>query len=125
MTTTRPAPLTAERKVEFSLLVVSGLLTGIGTAAFAMYSIGPVWVPFTAVIAGVVNWVLIRLASSYTMSGWRFAPLAAWAVPVIAFMLPLFGPHPLLFDLPLLLLIVFGAGAPAVAAFRSLPYGHA
>ncbi|MFT3714525.1 MAG: hypothetical protein QM774_00865 [Gordonia sp. (in: high G+C Gram-positive bacteria)] len=110
----------AERHGMVVLLTVAGLLTGILTASFVMLYLGHVPFPITAVIAGLVNVLLLRLASSYTSSGWRFAPLAAWVIPVVFEMLPVTGSEPLIYSWQLLLLLLLGLALPASDAYRAL-----
>ncbi|MGB6243937.1 MULTISPECIES: hypothetical protein [Gordonia] len=103
-------------RIELAVLTVSGLLLGILTAAFLMIRVGGWPVPVTAVIAGVANVVILKLAASYTRSGWRFAPLVAWTAVTLAAMLPLLGNGALIGDWRLLLLLACGLAVPAFYA---------
>lgn len=100
-------------RIELGILVVSGLLLGILTSAFLLVRIGSWPFPITAVIAGIVNIVIWKIAALYTRSAWQFAPLIAWLVVTVMAMLPIFGNGSLLTDWRLFLLLGLGLAAPA------------
>lgn len=109
-------PMTIADRVEFAVLIGSGLLLGILTSAFLMVRIGGFPFPITALIACLGNILLWRIAALYTKSPWQFAPLAAWTIVTILAMLPVFGNGSLIGDWRLLLLFAFGLAVPAFVA---------
>ncbi|MFM9376753.1 hypothetical protein [Gordonia sp. VNK21] len=115
-TATEPEPPTGlpepEYRLEFGLLVLSGLLLGVLTSFFLLLTVGPVPVPVTALGAGLGNLVLLWMAGKYTSGTWRYTPIMAWAFVTVLAMLPLFGNAPLLGDWRLLLDLIIGLGVP-------------
>ncbi|UQE74068.1 hypothetical protein MYK68_15180 [Gordonia sp. PP30] len=111
--------MTVGAKLELAALTVASALTAMLCCAFLMISWGPVPFPITAVVAGAANLGFLWLAGQYTSSGWRFAPIAAWAVVVIVAMIPGIGGNGAWIDgLPLILLFLLGLGAPSTIAAR-------
>lgn len=106
-------------RVELGVLTVASALLGILTAAFLLIRVGGYPFPITALIAGAANLVILELASSYTPTAWRFAPLAAWTLPTVLAMLPVFGNGSLIGDWRLLLLVACGLGVPGFIASRA------
>lgn len=113
--------MTVGDRFELGLLTMVGVLGGILCCGFLMISWGPIPFPITALIAGAVNLGLLWLASRYTTSAWRFAPLAAFTVVVIIAMLPIGGSAPWISGLPLLLIVGLGLGMPSTIAVRPAP----
>lgn len=106
--------MTISERIELGVLVVSGFLVGILTTAFLMIRIGAIPFPITAVVAGVVNIALLKLAAQYTRSAWQYAPLIAWTFVTVLGILPIFGNGALLADWRLLALLALGLAVPAV-----------
>ncbi|AZG48739.1 facilitated glucose transporter [Gordonia insulae] len=105
-----------------ALLVVDGFVVGVMSVAFAYLRFGGVAIPVAAVIAGLVNCVLLWLAAGYTDGPVRWFPLLAWLLALVAGGLPgpggdveLIPEGPLM--LPTLGLLAIGAGLPAVLAW--------
>ncbi|EGD56871.1 hypothetical protein [Gordonia neofelifaecis] len=103
-------------RVELGVLTVSGFLLGILTAAFLLVRIGSFPFPITALIAGVVNVLILKIAETYTKSAWQYAPLIAWTFVTAMAMLPVFGNGSLIGDWRLLLLLACGLALPAFYA---------
>jgi hypothetical protein len=104
------------------LLVVDGFVVGVMSVAFAYLRFGGVAIPVAAVLAGVVNCVLLWLAAGYTDGPARWFPLLAWLLALVIGAMP--GPGgdveilpegPML--LPSLALLVIGAGLPGILAW--------
>ncbi len=116
------------RRVDHVLLAVltgDGFIVGLLSIAFLNVHVGVVPVPVTALLGGLANAVLLWLAAGHTGSSARMLPLAGW---VIAMGVGLFGGpggDALLFtDWRTLLLVLLGAGIPAVVSWSGrLPVG--
>lgn len=116
-------------RVMVALLAVDGVVVGLLSLAFAYVRFGGVAVPVAAVIAGLVNCVLLWLAAGYTTTLWRFAPLIGWAVGVLVGAFPGPGGDVLLASdtglaIPTMLLLLFGAGLPAALVWSGRLPGH-
>ncbi|MBY4570927.1 hypothetical protein ACE11G_05045 [Gordonia sp. PS3] len=111
--------MTIGDRLELAVLTVSGFLLGILTAAFLLIRIGAWPFPVTALIAGVANVLILRLAESYTKSAWQYAPLIVWTFVTAMAMLPVFGNGSLIGDWRLLLLLACGLAVPAFYASTS------
>ncbi|WP_026918337.1 hypothetical protein [Gordonia shandongensis] len=106
--------MTVGERLELAVLTVAGFLTGILTTAFVLATVGGVPFPISALVAGVVNVALLRLAGSYTASAWQYGPIVAWTFVTMLAVLPIFGNGTLVPDWRLLLLLGCGLAAPAV-----------
>ncbi|WAC56141.1 facilitated glucose transporter [Gordonia sp. SL306] len=109
-------------RVLLAFLVIDGFVVGVMSVAFAYVRFGGIAIPVAAVLAGIVNSVLLWLASTYTDGPVRYFPLLAWLLALVIGALP--GPGgdvELLPDgvlmLPTLALLAIGAGLPAVVAW--------
>ncbi|MFW0792562.1 facilitated glucose transporter [Gordonia sp. CPCC 205515] len=108
-------------RVLLAFLAIDGFVVGVMSVGFAYLRFGGVAIPVAAVIAGVVNCVLLWLASLFTDGPARYLPLLAWLLALVIGGLPGPGgdveldPSGTLL-LPTLLLLVIGAGLPALLA---------
>jgi len=105
------------------VLAVDGVISAILAAFFLSLYIGPVPLPISAVISGLLNAALVRTALQWT-SAPRLAalPLWTWLATVAGLTLP--GPgDDAVFSAQwsLLLLIVVGALPPALLLYRRNP----
>ncbi|MGV9713554.1 facilitated glucose transporter [Gordonia sp. NPDC003424] len=105
-----------------AFLVLDGFVVGVLSVAFAYLRFGGVVLPVAAVIAGVLNCVFLWLASSFTDGPARYLPLLAWLLALVIGSLPGPGGDVELdpsgaLTIPTLLLLVIGAGLPAVLAW--------
>jgi hypothetical protein len=109
-----------------ALLAVDGIISAIAGALLMPFYIGPVPMPISALISGVVNAALVWAAGEWTESRRLAAlPLFTWLATVAA--LTLGGPgNDIIFGGPgfmaysVLLLLLLGA-APAVWGLRRAP----
>lgn len=75
-----------------TLLIVDGAAVGVLSVFFLPLWLGPVPFPVSALIAGVVNVVLVRVAARHTdRSALVAAPLIAWGVVYLVFALGRIG----------------------------------
>ncbi len=120
---TRPAPGSVLDRVLLGFLIVDGFAIGLLGVAFTYQRFGGVALPVAALVAGVVNAVLLWLAAAFTATPWRYGPLAAWGlVVVIAGGLPGPGGDVVLsisggYLVQTLLLVVLGVGPCAALAW--------
>lgn len=103
------------------LLIVDGFVVGIMSVGFVYLRFGGVAIPVAAVLAGIVNCILLWIASSYTDGPVRWLPLLAWLVVLVIGGLPGPGGDVELLPsgsmmIPTLLLLILGAGLPALLA---------
>ncbi|MFW0786654.1 facilitated glucose transporter [Gordonia sp. CPCC 206044] len=108
-------------RILMAMLVVDGFVVGVMSVAFAYLRFGGVAIPVAAVVAGVVNSVLLWLAAAHTDSPVRYLPLIAWLLALVIGALSGPGGDVALVPdgtllLPTLLLLVIGAGLPALLA---------
>ncbi|MFI8770973.1 facilitated glucose transporter [Gordonia sp. NPDC062954] len=110
-----------------ALLVVNGIVVGVLSVAFVYLRFGGIAIPVAAVLAGIVNAVLLWLAAAITDGPLRFLPLLAWLLVLVAGALPGPGGDLVLVPdgtlvLPTLGLLAIGAGVPFLLAWtRRLP----
>lgn len=104
----------------FGVLVATAVLWTVLCCAYVLIWLGPVPFPITALLLGLGNLLLLRLATGYTESAWRFAPLVASGLVAAAATFP--GPAGssawLPPGLPMLAVLALGFGIPATAAAR-------
>ncbi|QTI67861.1 facilitated glucose transporter [Gordonia sp. L191] len=100
-----------------AMLIVDGVVVGLGSVAFCYLRFWGQPVPVVALVAGLVNAILLWLAARTTESPLRFAPLAAWVLVLLvaAFTGP--GGDVVLYlggtTVPAtLMLVLFGLGIP-------------
>ncbi len=104
------------------VLVLTSVLWTMLCCAFALSYLGPVPFPITALLLGLGNLLLLRLATGYTASAWRFAPLLASGLVALLATFP--GPAgstawlPSGLPIPLLAVLALGFGIPAMGAAR-------
>jgi hypothetical protein len=118
--TPSPDDTRALRAVVLTLLAVDGVISAVLASFFLSLRIGPVPLPISALISGLLNVALVRVALQWTSSH-RLAALPLWTwlgtVAVLTFPGPgddaVFGQQYLL-----LLLIVAGALPPALVLYR-------
>ncbi|GAB91091.1 hypothetical protein [Gordonia rhizosphera] len=106
-------------RVLLGFLVVDGFVVGLMSVAFAYLRLGGALVPVAAVLAGIVNCVLLWLAAGFTDGPVRFLPLIAWLVALVIGALPGPGGDVALAPegsllIATVLLLVIGAGLPAL-----------
>lgn len=102
-----------------ALLVVDGFVVGLLSVAFAYLRVGGVAFPVAAVLAGVVNCVLLWLTAAISDGPARYLPLLAWLLALVVGALPGPGGDMVLSPdgalmLPTLGLLAIGAGLPFV-----------
>ena len=118
--TATPDRSRALRVVVLALLTVDGVISALLAAFFLPFYIGPVPIPLSAVVSGLLNAVLVWAAMQWTSSPRVAAlPLWAWLLTVAGLTLP--GPgDDIVFSAQwsLVVLIVLGALAPAVLLYR-------
>lgn len=104
-------------RVLLGFLIVDGLIVGLLSVGFVYLRVGGAAVPIAAVIAGLLNCVLLWLAAKYTDGPLRYGPLVAWLLVLAVagmggpggdVMLALQGST----TLATLLLVIIGLGAP-------------
>lgn len=98
-----------------AFLTLDGLIVGLLSVAFAYQRFGGIALPVAALFAGIANAVLLWLAAGFTVSAWRFAPLAAWGLMLLLGGFPGPGGDVVLtpagpYLLQTVLLLVLGAG---------------
>lgn len=118
-------------RVLLGFLIVDGLIVGLLSVGFVYLRVGGTAVPIAAVIAGLLNCVLLWLAAKYTDGPLRYGPLVAWLLVLAVagmggpggdVMLALQGST----TLATLLLVIIGLGAPVALAWsRRLPEAEA
>lgn len=118
-------------RVLLGLLIIDGLIVGVLSVGFVYLRIGGTAVPIAAVLAGLLNCVLLWLAAKYTDGPLRYGPLVAWLVVLVVagmggpggdVMLALQGST----TLATLLLVIIGLGAPVILSWsRRLPDSEA
>ena len=110
----------ALRAVVLTLLAIDGVISAVLAAFFLSLSIGPVPLPISALISGLLNAALVWAALQWTSSPRLAAlPLWTWLVTVAAMTFP--GPgDDAVFSATylLLLLIVLGGLPPALLLYR-------
>ncbi|WP_439029491.1 facilitated glucose transporter [Gordonia terrae] len=124
---TAPTGPTRRRALDRALLgflVLDGFVVGLLSVAFTYQRFGGVALPVAAIVAGLLNVVLLWLAAGFTATAWRYGPLGAWGLVVlVAGGLPGPGGDVVLtpsgnFLWQTVLLLVLGAG-PTVALIWS------
>jgi hypothetical protein len=115
-----PDDTRALRAVVLTLLAVDGVISAVLASFFLSLRLGPVPFPISALISGLLNVALVRVALQWTSSP-RLAglPLWTWLATVAVFTFP--GPgDDAVFSQQylLLLLIVLGALPPALLLYR-------
>ena len=115
-----PDDTRALRAVVLMLLAVDGVISAVLASFYLSIHLGPVPFPVSALISGLLNVALVRVALQWTSSPRRAAlPLWTWLATVAALTFPgpgddaVFGQQYLL-----LLLIVLGALPPALLLNR-------
>ncbi|MBD0859722.1 facilitated glucose transporter [Gordonia sp. zg691] len=79
----KPARNSPVDRLLLGFLIVDGLAVGLLSVAFAYQRFGGVALPVAAVLAGVVNAVLLWLAAGFTSTPLRYGPLGAWGLVVL------------------------------------------
>lgn len=100
-----------------AMLVVDGFVVGVMSVAFAYLRFGGVAIPVAAVLAGIVNCVLLWLTAAITDGPARYLPLLAWLLALVAGAISGPGGDIVLLPdgalmLPTLGLLAIGAGLP-------------
>lgn len=118
-------------RVLLGLLILDGLIVGVLSVGFVYLRIGGTAVPIAAVLAGLLNCLLLWLAAKYTDGPLRYGPLVAWLVVLVVagmggpggdVMLTLQGSTTLATSL----LVIIGLGAPVALSWsRRLPDAEA
>ncbi|MEE4024838.1 facilitated glucose transporter [Gordonia sp. PKS22-38] len=117
-------------RVMLGMLVVDGFVVGVMSVAFGYLRFGGMAIPVAAIIAGLVNCVLLWLAAGFTAGPGRFLPLLAWALALVVGGFPGPGGDVALQPdgsllLPTLGLLAIGAGLPAALVWSGrLPVPH-
>lgn len=103
------------------LLILAGAAVGLLAVGFVYQRFWGIALPVAALLAGVVNTVLLRLAGE-AVTGWRFAPLGAFLAVLVIATFPGPGGNVVLgADWRVLLLLVLGAGIPVWTARSRVP----
>jgi hypothetical protein len=115
-----PDDTRASRAVVLTLLAIDGVISAVLAAFFLSIRIGPVPLPISALISGLLNAALVWVALQCTSTPRLAAlPLWTWLATVAALTFP--GPgDDAMFSAQwlLLLLIVVGALPPALVLYR-------
>jgi hypothetical protein len=115
-----PDDTRASRAVVLTLLAIDGVISAVLAAFFLSIRIGPVPLPISALISGLLNAALVWVALQWTSTPRLAAlPLWTWLATVAALTFP--GPgDDAMFSAQwlLLLLIVVGALPPALVLYR-------
>jgi hypothetical protein len=115
-----PDDTRALRAVVLTLLAVDGVISAILASFFLSLRLGPVPFPVSALISGLLNVALVRVALQWTSSP-RLAALPLWTWLATVAVLTFPGPgDDAVFSQQylLLLLIVLGALPPALVLYR-------
>lgn len=102
-----------------ALLIVDGFIVGLLSVFLTYVRIGDAVAPIGIAIALVGNTALVWLASRFTESSWRWGPLLAWMVVLLAagFTGP-GGDVVLVTDWRAIVLLLAGVAGPAVLGWR-------
>jgi hypothetical protein len=115
-----PDDTRASRAVVLTLLAIDGVISAVLAAFFLSIRVGPVPLPISALISGLINAALVWVAIQWTSTPRLAAlPLWTWLATVAALTFP--GPgDDAMFSAQwlLLLLIVVGALPPALVLYR-------
>ncbi len=105
-------------RILLGFLVIDGFVVGLMSVAFAYLRVGGALIPAAAVLAGIVNCVLLWLAAGFTDGPLRYLPLLAWLLALVVGALPGPGGDVVLAPegslIATVLLLVVGAGLPAL-----------
>lgn len=115
-----PDDTRAQRAVVLTLVAVDGVISALLAAFFLAIRIGPVPLPVSALISGLLNAALVWVALQWTSSPRLAAlPLWTWLATVVALTLPGPGNDAVYAaQWQLLLLIIVGAVPPLMLLYR-------